>query len=157
MARNGNATRHVDAPAEVVFARLTDVRGLPDWNRRITRVVEAPPKLEAGAQWVVEIRLPGATFHSRSVVLELDEESRRFVHRSKRDDDNPSDSVWTWQVDAEEQGSRVSVAWELRPATLLRRLVAAPIRALQIPRQDAPESLAALAAACEAEVSRRHR
>ena len=52
MNRNGNATHHVDAPAEVVFARLTDVRGLPDWNRRITRVVEAPPKLEAGAEWV---------------------------------------------------------------------------------------------------------
>jgi uncharacterized protein YndB with AHSA1/START domain len=156
MDRKGSASRHVDAPADVVFGLVTDLRRLPEWNRRITSVVEQPPALTAGAEWVVEIRLMGKTFHSRSTVLELDGDARRFVHRSKPDDDNPSSSVWTWDVAAESGGSRVTVTWHLQPRTPARRLIAAPVRARQIPRQDVPGSLAALAAACEGEVSRRH-
>ena len=155
MDRKGSATRHVAAPADVVFGMVTDLNQLPTWNRRIRRVVEVPPKLTAGAEWVVEIRL-GKTFNSRSVVMELDERARRFVHRSKPDDDNPSSTVWTWQVEPDGDGSRVTVGWDLQPLTPARRLLAAPLRARQIPRDDMPASRAALVVACEAQVSGRH-
>lgn len=150
MRRQGTASRHTSAPADAVFGIVTDVPGLPGWNRRITRVVEVPPELVEGAEWVVEIELPGKRFNSRSVVLELDRERWRFVHRSKPDDDNPSSTVWAWEVQPDGSGSRITVGWDLQPRTPLRRLLAAPIRALQIPRQDAPESLEALARRSEA-------
>ena len=157
MDNKGSATGHVAAPADVVFGMVTDLDRLPTWNRRITRVVDAPPKLVAGAEWVVEIRLMGKTFNSRSKVLRIDERARRFVHRSKPDDDNPSSTVWTWEVAPEGDGSRVTVTWDLQPRTTSRRLFAAPLRAVQIPRRDIPASLAGLAAACEAQVSGRGR
>lgn len=157
MDREGCASRHVAAPADIIFGVITDLDGLPAWNRRISRVVEVPPKLVPGAEWVVEIRLMGTSFNSRSTVLEIDEPARRFVHRSKRDDDNPSRAVWTWEVDAEGEGSLVTVEWELQPLTASRRWLAAPIRARQIHRKEVPASLAALGRVCEANVSGRHR
>jgi uncharacterized protein YndB with AHSA1/START domain len=156
MDRKGRASVHVSAPADVVFATVTDLRRLPTWNRRILRVVDMPPELVAGADWVVEIRLMGKRFKSRSTVLELDPLERRFVHRSKPDDDNPSSTVWTWHVEPEGEGSRLTVSWHLQPLTPSRRLLAAPMRARQIPRDDMPASLAALVTACEAQVSGRH-
>lgn len=156
MEKRGSASRHVGAPPELVFAMVTDLDRLPEWNRRIKRVVEVPPKLRAGAEWVVEMKLMGKTFNSRSVVLEVDERSRRFAHRSKPDDGNPSCSVWTWEVEPEGDGSRITVGWDLQPLTASRRILAAPMRARQIPRSDVPASLAALVTACEAQVSERH-
>ncbi|HEX2024014.1 MAG TPA: SRPBCC family protein [Acidimicrobiales bacterium] len=153
MDRKGSATRHAEAPADVVFAVVTDLAGLPAWNERITGVVEVPSTLEVGAEWVVGIKLPGKRFNSRSVVLELDEARRRFVHRSKPDDDNPSSTVWTWEVEPEGTGSRVTVTWHLQPVTPARRFLAAPLRAWQIPRTDAPSSLDALVRVCEAHVT----
>jgi uncharacterized protein YndB with AHSA1/START domain len=149
MRSHGSASRHVDAPPDVVFERVTDLSGLPAWNHRMTGVVELPSGVAVGEEWVVSFRLGGRRFNSRSVVVELDGERRRFVHRSKPDDDNPSCTVWTWEVDPEGDGSRVSVQWDMRPVTAARRFLAAPIRAWQIPRHDIPDSLAALADVCE--------
>lgn len=149
MWRKGSAERHVDAPPEVVFAAITDLARLPSWNRRMTAVVELPERLAAGSEWEVSFSIMGSRFNSRSTVLEIDPGRRRFVHRSKRVDDDPTDTVWTWQVDADGAGSRVTVSWELRPRTLVRKLLAAPMRGFQIPRTDAPSSLAALAERCE--------
>lgn len=157
MDRKGSVSRHVAAPADIVFGVVTDLKGLPAWNRRIARVFEVPPELVAGAEWVVEIRLMGASFNSRSTVLEIDERARRFVHRSKPDDDNPSSAVWTWEVEADGELSRVTAGWELRPLTTARRWLAAPVRARQIHRTEVPASLAALGTVCETKVSRRHR
>ncbi len=156
MDRKGTASVHVSAPADVVFATVTDLGRLPTWNRRIVRVVDMPPELVAGADWVVEIRIMGTRFNSRSTVLELDPRTRRFVHRSKPDDDNPSSTVWTWEVEPDREGSRLTVTWDLQPLTPARRLLAAPMRARQIPRDDVPASLAALASACEERVSGPH-
>lgn len=153
MDREGSASRHVDAPADVVFGVVTDLGRLPSWNRRMTGVVEVPPKLTAGAEWVVAFRMFGKEFNSRSVVLEIDEVRRRFSHRSKPDDDNPTSTVWTWEVEPEGDGSRVTLRWHLQPMTWFRRL-AARVRGWQIPRSDAPQSLAALARVCEGRVGR---
>lgn len=150
MGRKGSSEREIRSPADDVFATITDLGRLPAWNGRMTRVVSVPPTLEAGAEWVVELRV-GRTFESRSVVLEYDAADRRFVHRSKPDDDNPSSTVWTWTVDPSPGGgSRVTLHWDMQPQTAMRRLLVAPVRAWQIPRRDAPDSLAALAALCEA-------
>lgn len=151
----GTASRPVDAPADIVFAAVTNLAHLPTWNSRMTGVVELPESLAVGAEWVVRIRLPGKTFDSRSVVVEYDRERRRFVHRSKPDDDSPSSTLWTWEVVPDGSGSRVALSWHLQPVTWLHRLVAAPMRAFQIPRTDAPDSLAALARRCESWSHRR--
>lgn len=157
MDRKGTASRHVEASPDVVFARVTDLAGLPEWNRRILRTVEVPPVLTEGAGWVVEIDLLGKRFNSRSVVLELDEERRRFVHRSKPDDDNPSSTVWTWEVEPDGNGSRITVGWDLQPRTMMRKVLAAALRGRMIPRSDAPESLTALVDLCEAAARRSDR
>lgn len=155
MGRHGSARSYVGAPAEIVFATITDLPRLPVWNRRMTGVVAVPPELTVGAEWVVGFRLGGKRFDSRSVVVELDHRRRRFVHRSKPDDDNPSCTVWTWEVQPEGQGSWVSVRWDLQPLTRGRRVFAAPFRGWQIPRHDIPASLAALAELCETEAAAR--
>jgi uncharacterized membrane protein len=149
METHGQASTYVDAPADLVFGIVTDLGRLPAWNSRMTGVVELPPKLTADAEWVVGMRLMGRSFNSRSVVLEYDQRRRRFAHRSKPDDDNPSSTVWRWEVSPEGDGSRVKVSWDLQPVTTMRRLVAAPVRSRQIPRHDVPDSLAALARECE--------
>ena len=149
MPRTGSCTASVPAPPDQVFARIVDLSGLPGWNDRMTGVSEVPERLEPGAEWVVGMKLLGKRFSSRSTVVEIDRSRRRFVHRSKPDDDNPSHAVWTWQVDPDGDCSRVTLSWELRPLTPVRRLVFAPLRGWQIPRSDAPASLAALARACQ--------
>ena len=149
MPLSGSCSALVPAPPDRVFARIVDLARLPEWNDRMTGVTEVPERLEPGAEWVVGMKLLGKRFASRSTVVELDRSRRRFVHRSKPDDDNPSNTVWTWQVDPDGDASRVTLAWELRPLTPVRRLLAAPLRSRQIPRHDAPASLAALARACQ--------
>jgi hypothetical protein len=142
----------VAAAPDTVFATITDLARLAEWNRRMTGLVEMPDRLTVGAEWVVGFVLMGRKFNSRSTVLELDPVRRRFVHRSRPDDDNPSHTIWTWQVVPEGAGSQVTLAWHLKPRTPLRHLMAR-IRAWQIPRQDVPASLAALARACETTTS----
>jgi uncharacterized protein YndB with AHSA1/START domain len=151
MGTKGSASAHVDAPPDVVFAFVTELDRLPQWNDRVEAVLERPDTLDEGAEWVVAMRIMGRRFTSRSHVIELDRPARRFAYRSKPEDDNPSFTIWTWSVDPERDppghGSLVTLRWELRPATLLRKRVIAPLRARQIERTEAPASLAALARA----------
>jgi uncharacterized protein YndB with AHSA1/START domain len=144
----GQSTAVIDAPPGVVFAAVTDVERLPEWNRRIVGVAERPAALVEGAEWVVDVRVAGNTFRSRSVVIEIDPLRRRFVHRSKRDDRNASHTIWTWEVEPEADGSRLTLAWDLRPSGFLRRRVLAPVRARHFARGEVDESLAALRELC---------
>jgi hypothetical protein len=143
------ATAHASASstADAVFRTLTDIAGLPGWNRSMTAVIEQPDRLEVGSEWVVELHALGQTWRSRSIVEELDVAGQRFVYRSATDDGNPSYARWTWDVADDGDGSRVTVTWELRPATFWRRVLLARIRALQLARTEVPASLAALARA----------
>lgn len=145
MATRGRSSIHVDAPPEAVFAVVTDLPGLPSWNSRMTGVVEVPPELREGAEWVVGFAIAGVRFTCRSHVLELDRASHRFVYRSKREVSDPSFTIWSWKVEPEADGSRVILDWEMRSATLFRKKVVAPLRGRQIERSDVPASLAALA------------
>jgi uncharacterized protein YndB with AHSA1/START domain len=140
----------VPATADAVFRTLTDIEYLPAWNDVMTSVIESPPSLEAGADWVVEFHALGQTWRSRSTVEELDPVRRRFAYRSRTDDGNPSFARWTWQVDGDPAGSRVTVAYELHPVTFWRRVLLARIRSRQLARTEIPASLAALARATAA-------
>jgi hypothetical protein len=144
-----------------VFAALTDISRLPAWNDRMTRVVESPPALTPGSEWVVEFRVFGRTWHSRSTLEVLDASARRFAYRSGTDDGNPSYAAWEWSVSADAAGSRVRVSWSLHPKTFWRRTMLVRMRARQLAATELPSSLAALAAMVgpqrPAEVERRAR
>lgn len=150
MASTGSVTAYVKAPPDEVFALVTSVDRLPEWNDVIRRVVEAPGELAPGAEWVVECSTLRMTWRSRSRLVALDPEARRFVHRSGTDDGNPSWAQWTWEVLAEGDGSRVTVTWELHPATVGRKALMAPMRARMLARREVPASLSALARVAEA-------
>jgi len=137
----------VPASPDAVFRTLTDIAGLPAWNRAMTSVIDEPAALEVGAEWVVEFRALGQSWRSRSTVEQLDVVGRRFAYRSRTDDGNPSYARWDWGVTDDPAGSRVTVSWDLHPVTFWRRFLLARIRARQLARTELPASLTALAAA----------
>ena len=138
----------VSAPPETVFDLVTALDRLPEWNANMTAVVERPPVLGPGTEWVVEFRAMGQTWRSRSRLEELDPARRVFRYRSGTDDGNPSFAVWNWEVaDADEPGaSSVTVSWELHPATFWRKVLLARVRHRQLRRVEVPASIVALAA-----------
>jgi uncharacterized protein YndB with AHSA1/START domain len=138
-----SATAHVAAPPDDVFAVLTAVARLPEWNRGITEVVEAPDAMAPGAVWKVRIRALGQSWVSRSRVEALDAAARRFAYRSQSDDGNPSYADWEWLVVPEHDGARVTVAVDLNPRTFWRRHLLVKIRRRGL-RREMVDSLAAL-------------
>lgn len=145
MATVGETTAIVPAAPAVVFDAITDISRLPDWNAVMSTVVDQPGRLTPGCEWVVEFQVLGRTWHSRAVLEDVDRASRRFTYRSGTDDGNPSWARWCWAVDEDPAGSRVTVSWELHPATFWRRVLLVRIRGLQLARREVPESLRALA------------
>lgn len=144
MALTGSVMEHVEAPARDVFALVTDIDRLPEWNRVIRRVVDRPTVLEREAEWIVELHAMGTTWQSRARVLEHDHGAMRFVYRSMTDDGNPSYADWRWEIDDEQAGTRVTVSWELSPRTFWRQTLLAPVRNRQL-RREVRDSVRALA------------
>jgi uncharacterized protein YndB with AHSA1/START domain len=140
-------TRTVPVPADTAFALVTDVDRLPEWNAGMTRVLERPDVPTPGSEWTVEVSAMGQTWRSRSRLEELDPARRVFRYRSGTDDGNPSYAVWEWRVDGDGAGSKVTVSWELHPATFWRKVLLAPVRHRQLRRTEVPASIAALEAA----------
>src|SRR5258708_7420093 len=119
----GSVSADVDAPAEDVFALLTDPSRLPEWNARIRRVLEpAPAPLAPGVEWVVQMQVAGARWPSRSTAVTCDPGHRVFEHTSRSDDGNPARALWRWQVTPRPgQRSRLQVSWPISPPTFRRR------------------------------------
>jgi uncharacterized protein YndB with AHSA1/START domain len=137
----------VPSPASDVFALVTDIDRLPDWNTIIVKVVERPRTLTPGAEWVVQLKAMGNRWASRSRVEECDPHRCVFAYRSCTDDGNPSYSRWRWTVESiADAGSRVTVSWELHPQTFWRRALLARVRNRQL-RHEVPKSIDALASA----------
>jgi hypothetical protein len=91
------------------------------------------------------MRALGSSWPSRSKVREYDPTTGVFAYRSCTDDGNPSYAMWRCSVKpATEGGSRVTVSWDLNPATFWRRILLARIRAHQL-RREVPASIDALA------------
>jgi uncharacterized protein YndB with AHSA1/START domain len=138
------ATGVVGADPDEVFRLITTPDRLPEWNRAIVDVVDAPERLTANAQWVVTVTALGQFWPSRSAVVELDPSSRRFAYRSQTDDGNPSYADWSWHVTDAPGGCRVTVSFSLHPLTFWRRVLLGKIRARQL-RRELSASLIALA------------
>jgi uncharacterized protein YndB with AHSA1/START domain len=147
MGGTGSVTGSIPRSPDDVFAFLSDVDRLPDWNAIMTRVVERPDTLAPGAEWVVEFKALGNMWRSRSKLQEYDPTGHVFAYRSCTDDGNPSYAIWRWAVEPVGEGeSRVTVSWDLNPATFWRRVLLARIRAHQL-RREVPASIDALARA----------
>ncbi|MGH9033974.1 MAG: SRPBCC family protein [Acidimicrobiia bacterium] len=144
MPKRGSAETTVAAPPDDVFALITAIDRLPEWNAIMTGVVERPAELAPGAEWVVGFHALGRSWNSRSRVDEVDRARRVFQYRSRTDDDNPSYTVWRWQVDPDGDGSRITLGWDLEPKTFWRRVLIAHVRNRQL-RSEVPASLDALA------------
>lgn len=142
MGRVGSHTGHVDAAPDDVFAAVTDIAGLPEWNDRIQRAVMEPDALERDAEWLVELKILGQRFQSRSRVLDIDPVARRFRYRSNPEGD-PDFAIWTWEIAPESGGSRVRVSWDLNPLQLANRVFWVRVRSRGL-KKELPSSLAAL-------------
>jgi uncharacterized protein YndB with AHSA1/START domain len=146
----GSVTGVVPKPAEDVFAFLTDVDRLPEWNAIIAEVVERPDVVHRNAEWVVRIKAMGTSWLSRSRVEEYDVERRVFSYRSCTDDGNPSYAIWRWQIEPHAgSASRVTVSWDLHPRTFWRRVLLVRIRSRQL-RREVPASIDGLRLAMDA-------
>jgi uncharacterized protein YndB with AHSA1/START domain len=139
------ASQFVAAPADDVFALITTPERLPDWNGAIVRVVDAPDQLCRGAEWVVQLSALGQSWPSRSTVVYIDPQARRFAYRSQTDDGNPSYADWSWSIAEAPGGCEVTVSCALHPATFWRLVLLSRIRSWQLRRRELPASLHALA------------
>ena len=148
--REHTTTQFVAARPDEVFELITDPERLPEWNRAIVRVIEVPDNLKPGAEWVVQLSALGQTWPSRSKVVDIDRQARRFAYRSQTDDGNPSHADWTWQVSDAPGGCEVTVSCALHPATFWRRVLLGKVRGWQLQRRELPASLIALAAVAQA-------
>lgn len=140
-------SRRIAAQPDDAMRTVIDIHRLPEWNRAITRVLDAPKELSPGSEWVVEVKAFGRTWPSRSRLETLDLDARRFSYRSCSDDGNPSYAVWTWAITEQPGGCEVSVTLDLHPKTFWRRLLLARVRQHQLTHTEMSVSLAALASA----------
>lgn len=147
-------TRHLDVEPDAALRTIVDVHTLPSWNKAITRVLDAPATLTVGDEWVVELSALGQTWSSRSRLIALDRDARRFSYRSATDDGNPSYAEWTWTAAEAPGGCEVTVTWTLNPQTFWRRALLGRVRQHQLIKTEVPTSLVALQAAVEAAVTR---
>ena len=138
-----SATTHVDATPAALFARLTDIARLAEWNDAITEVLEQPARLTPGAVWKVRFHALGQSWVSRSTLVELDAERGRFRHRSQTDDGNPSYADWEWTVQPDGAGAQVTATVELYPRTFWRKYLFVHLRPPAL-RREMRASMAAL-------------
>jgi uncharacterized protein YndB with AHSA1/START domain len=132
---DGSASAVMDAPADDVFALITDVDRLPEWNAHIRRVLEPPSHrpLAPGAEWVVQMQVAGARWPSRATVMTCDASRRLFEHTSRTDDGNPSRAHWRWEITPiGDRRSRIDISWRGVPRTFWRRILFAKLRRRQL-------------------------
>ena len=134
---------HINASPAVVLERLTDVAGLPEWNRAITDVVQQPAVLRPGSVWKVRLHALGQSWVSTSTLIELDEAQGRFRHRSQSDDGNPSYADWEWRVVPDAAAAKVTVTVALHPETFWRKYLLIHLRRPAL-RKEIRASLIAL-------------
>jgi uncharacterized protein YndB with AHSA1/START domain len=135
MGRQEFVRAHVSGAPTDVFSLVSEPSRLPEWNRAITEVVEAPARLEVGSSWISESR-----------VTTLDSATRTFSYRSRTDDGNPCYADWEWQVEPDGGGAKVIVSVELHPTTFWRKHLLVRVRQPAL-RKEMVESLRALESA----------
>ncbi len=129
----GSVKELVSVDAEKLFALVTDVDRLPEWNEHIHHVVDASAgELRVGDEWVVETRAMGSKWDSRARAQEIDRSNLRFAYRSQTDDGNPSFALWTWSLTPMGEGAEIAVEWELHAKTFWRSFLLSRIRHRQL-------------------------
>jgi uncharacterized protein YndB with AHSA1/START domain len=146
MGRRESVSGHVSAPPAHVFSLVSEPSRLPEWNRAITEIVEAPARLEIGSSWKIRLHALGQSWISESRVTTLDPATRTFSYRSRTDDGNPSYADWEWHVAPDGDGATVTVSVELHPTTFLRKHLLIRIRQPAL-RKEMVASLRALESA----------
>jgi uncharacterized protein YndB with AHSA1/START domain len=142
---HGQATTTIDTSPSDAFAAITDVERLPDWNKRIAGVVQTPQTpLAEGLEWVVQMSVPPAKWHSRSRAKTIDSHRFEFVYTSQTDDGNPSYITWRWTLEPDPAGTKVTVQWACYPRSFWRQFLFAKLRRRQL-ESEVPASLDALA------------
>src|SRR3954454_10308296 len=131
---HGRASATIEAEPADVFATITAIDRLPEWNARIAAVLEAPsdPTLVPGTEWVVQMVVPPARWRSRARVVTCEPGRGYFEHISTSDDGNPSDVTWRWTVSPHTQGTNLTVEWEVHIRTFWRRLLFGRLRRRQL-------------------------
>ena len=134
---HNSASVVIDAAPADVFAAITDLDRLPEWNAHLPRVVQHPGRpLAEGVEWVVRINALGTHWHSRARVLTYDPQALRFEHQSCSDDGNPSYARWHWSVSpTTDDRAKLDVAWEVYPRTFWRRALFSKFRRSQLPNE----------------------
>jgi len=70
---HGHAGAAIEGDARALFAAITDIDRLPEWNGAIEKVIERPDRLVAGASWTVGMHpTRGMRWKSVSTLQELD-------------------------------------------------------------------------------------
>jgi hypothetical protein len=146
MGTRESCRTHIAASPDVVLNFVTDVSKLPEWNRAITEVIETPGPLTLGSVWKVRIHALGQSWVSKSQVSGVDRAAGRFAYRSQSDDGNPSYADWEWHVEANGDGSMVTVTVDLNPMSFWRKHLLIRIRRRAL-RKEMQTSLTALAVA----------
>jgi uncharacterized protein YndB with AHSA1/START domain len=135
----------IGADPAALFATITQIDRLPEWNRAIETVIDRPTVLAPGAEWTVQMHPARAMrWKSVSTLQEFDPKRRRFAYRTVNADGNPSYALWEWALTPTSSGVRVAVRWDVYLKTLDRRLLGGPIRKGQL-RKEVAASLRALA------------
>ena len=126
----------LSVPADDLFDLISNVDRLPEWNEHIHHVVDVPAgPLQQGDEWVVEVRVMGRGWLSRSRVEEIDRDARRLTVISQTDDGNPSHTRWTWEVVPVGGEAEIRVSWELHPKTFWRKVLFSKIRQRQLKQE----------------------
>lgn len=71
----------IERPVEEVFARMTDLPRMPEWNHMVEEVVPSETHLRVGSTARVKMRILGRRIEATYEVIEL-EPNRRFVGRT---------------------------------------------------------------------------
>jgi uncharacterized protein YndB with AHSA1/START domain len=143
----------IGADAAALFATITDIDRLPEWNDAIEKVLDRPGTLTPGSAWTVQMHpARGMRWKSVSTLQEIDPSNLRVSYRTVNANGNPSHTVWAWHLTPSSAGVRVSVRWDVHLETLDRRLLAGPIKKRQL-RKEVAGSLEALAAQVSAPVA----
>jgi uncharacterized protein YndB with AHSA1/START domain len=146
---HGTAAGYIDAAPDDVFALVTDINRLPEWNAAIETVAERPDSLLVGDEWVVVMHPPKLPrWRSRSTVLAVDSDVRLFAYRTRTDDNNPTHVDWSWSVVPDEGGAQVVVSWDADLKTFGRRIIGPLLRRPAL-RREVPASLESLRNALE--------
>jgi uncharacterized protein YndB with AHSA1/START domain len=136
----------IEGDPRALFAAITDIDRLPEWNGAIEKVLDCPDRLDIGASWTVGMHpTRGVRWKSVSTLTELDLVRLRLSYRTVNANGNPSYMLWHWELTPQSGGTNVSVGWDVYLKTLDRRLLAGPIRKRQL-RKEVSTSLTALSA-----------